>query len=473
MEVLSRLSNRGHTIILSIHQPRIEVFNMFSQLVVLSKGAVCYQGPPTKALDHFKSLIEDNKLDMTFVLTNPADFILDAISRIYEHEVEIVSTKTAGWSFSRIWLNMSLVNISALSLPGTLSHLLRGTNDETPRPPHEGTKEDRHQENIGPPSIITIVNDRYALSCESGTLDSEVDSTSSLGQSRSRSKQRFFRQVELVNSRWWAVRPLHRKLNMLLVATFVTVLMALLQRRPEQDFISLSLQMKGLLLAFIGLPAIKNISVSFDYYKDRDIFDYDSSNGFYGYFVFFTHRFIYETSMASLEAFVALASGYFVLNCNQDPLIFIGVSSIFVLYYNTVTALYTTVFATRLGRPEARSISFLIQGFIAITCGLWIHPSDTIFFGAISWLQYLNPMYWAFSTVVQLNSSGLGDCLHFDALGACKATVGDLFVQQARLVELKPFVSVLVLFSIWIVIRAIQLGLLVRDAHHLKSSAGN
>ncbi len=50
-----RLSKRGYTIILSIHQPRYDIFQLFDTLHLLSTGETVYHGPAEECLQHFNS----------------------------------------------------------------------------------------------------------------------------------------------------------------------------------------------------------------------------------------------------------------------------------------------------------------------------------------------------------------------------------------------------------------------------------
>jgi len=44
METLQQLAQEGHTIVCSIHQPRGSIYAKFDDLILLSKGAVVYDG---------------------------------------------------------------------------------------------------------------------------------------------------------------------------------------------------------------------------------------------------------------------------------------------------------------------------------------------------------------------------------------------------------------------------------------------
>ncbi|KAJ3158581.1 hypothetical protein HDU86_002807 [Geranomyces michiganensis] len=216
--------------------------------------------------------------------------------------------------------------------------------------------------------------------------------------------------------------------------------------------------------ACIGLPALKNIHISFDYYEDRDIYNFDSQNGTVTALAFFLHRVVYETANATVEGFIAVISAYFILGCNPDPYRIGTAMSLFVAYYNCTTTLFTLVYCTRLGRPEARSVAFFSQAVLAIVSGVWIKKGDAAVYDWIAWAQYLNPTYWALSPLVRANAAHAGECLLENA-GYCQATMGDVVAEEARADRISPREGMLALGVIWLAMRALQVLLLYRDTY--------
>ena len=75
MKVLKKMTERGVTVITTIHQPSSQIFQMFDKLLLLSNGEEVYFGKANRAIDYFDRL--------GFVLPigwNPADYFLDIIS---------------------------------------------------------------------------------------------------------------------------------------------------------------------------------------------------------------------------------------------------------------------------------------------------------------------------------------------------------------------------------------------------------
>ncbi|XP_071951918.1 broad substrate specificity ATP-binding cassette transporter ABCG2-like isoform X2 [Antedon mediterranea] len=75
MNLLSRLSKKGKTIIFSIHQPRYSIYRLFDTIHLLSLGQTVYHGPSCDVIEHFSSagyVCETHN--------NPPDFFLDVIN---------------------------------------------------------------------------------------------------------------------------------------------------------------------------------------------------------------------------------------------------------------------------------------------------------------------------------------------------------------------------------------------------------
>ena len=67
------VDEKGRTVIISIHQPSQQLFMKFDHVILLNKGVVIYDGPPSKTLEYFKNL--------QFIPSegvNPADFIIES-----------------------------------------------------------------------------------------------------------------------------------------------------------------------------------------------------------------------------------------------------------------------------------------------------------------------------------------------------------------------------------------------------------
>ena len=75
MQTLQHLAHKGRTVVVSIHQPRYDVFALLDDVILLSRGHLIWSGSSSDMLKHFEALNYPCP-----ALTNPADFILDISS---------------------------------------------------------------------------------------------------------------------------------------------------------------------------------------------------------------------------------------------------------------------------------------------------------------------------------------------------------------------------------------------------------
>eukprot|EP00281_Chroomonas_sp_CCMP1168_P034077 CAMPEP_0206242146 /NCGR_PEP_ID=MMETSP0047_2-20121206/16896_1 /ASSEMBLY_ACC=CAM_ASM_000192 /TAXON_ID=195065 /ORGANISM="Chroomonas mesostigmatica_cf, Strain CCMP1168" /LENGTH=227 /DNA_ID=CAMNT_0053667135 /DNA_START=1 /DNA_END=681 /DNA_ORIENTATION=+ len=74
LALLRTLADFGRTIVLSIHQPRFKIFEMFDTVTLLSEGSMAYHGPAQQMTHYFESVGYPRKS-----FNNPADFVLDVL----------------------------------------------------------------------------------------------------------------------------------------------------------------------------------------------------------------------------------------------------------------------------------------------------------------------------------------------------------------------------------------------------------
>uniref|UniRef100_A0A7S3LDG0 ABC transporter domain-containing protein n=1 Tax=Amphora coffeiformis TaxID=265554 RepID=A0A7S3LDG0_9STRA len=77
MDTLKQLANRGHSIAAVIHQPRTTIFQALDHLLLLSKGRVIYDGPPSAARQYLEGCSTVSPLPPE---TGIADWIMDIIT---------------------------------------------------------------------------------------------------------------------------------------------------------------------------------------------------------------------------------------------------------------------------------------------------------------------------------------------------------------------------------------------------------
>ena len=82
LTLLKSLGKNGYTILITIHQPRIEVWELFDEVMILATGRMCYQGPPGAAVAFLSHVVQDTNGGVLERPegSNPADVVIDFLA---------------------------------------------------------------------------------------------------------------------------------------------------------------------------------------------------------------------------------------------------------------------------------------------------------------------------------------------------------------------------------------------------------
>lgn len=91
---LKELSQKGKTIVTSIHQPSSHIFQSFDQFILLADGKTIYQGKPSNALQYFAKLgyhvpEQYNPADYVMDLLNSDNEVKEKLANAYQRNKEI------------------------------------------------------------------------------------------------------------------------------------------------------------------------------------------------------------------------------------------------------------------------------------------------------------------------------------------------------------------------------------------------
>lgn len=98
ISTLKSLANKGRTIVITIHQPRSEIWTLFDHLVLLSRGCPLYSGPADRCLSYFESLGYELP-----PFCNPAEYLIDLAAvdtrspELEETSLDRVERLTKSW----------------------------------------------------------------------------------------------------------------------------------------------------------------------------------------------------------------------------------------------------------------------------------------------------------------------------------------------------------------------------------------
>jgi ABC-type multidrug transport system ATPase subunit/ABC-type multidrug transport system permease subunit len=84
METIGKLAKNGRAVVLTIHQPRSNIFKMFDKLLLLARGRIAYFGPAKDASAYFGAIPTLDPADPLMFKCpsdfNPSDFFIDLIT---------------------------------------------------------------------------------------------------------------------------------------------------------------------------------------------------------------------------------------------------------------------------------------------------------------------------------------------------------------------------------------------------------
>ena len=123
MDVLRGLSNEGRTLIVTIHQPRSDLFAHFGNILLLARGGhPVYAGPAQDMLLYFAAQGHNCPSHV-----NPADFALDLITVDLRHEVREAESRDKVRRLIESWSSdmFALAQTGSIATPAELGSLAR------------------------------------------------------------------------------------------------------------------------------------------------------------------------------------------------------------------------------------------------------------------------------------------------------------------------------------------------------------
>ncbi|KAH7355578.1 ABC transporter-like protein [Pyrenochaeta sp. MPI-SDFR-AT-0127] len=123
MDVLHGLANEGRTLIVTIHQPRSDLFAHFGNILLLARGGFpVYAGPADDMLGHFAAQGYECPRHV-----NPADFALDLITVDLQHETREAASRAKVRKLIESWSSdrFLVARTGSIATPAELGSLAR------------------------------------------------------------------------------------------------------------------------------------------------------------------------------------------------------------------------------------------------------------------------------------------------------------------------------------------------------------
>ena len=68
------MANTGRAIVVTIHQPRSEIFHAFDKILLLSNGQVAFFGSPVKVWEFFRKALVSDQLDVRLIVSQLLEY---------------------------------------------------------------------------------------------------------------------------------------------------------------------------------------------------------------------------------------------------------------------------------------------------------------------------------------------------------------------------------------------------------------
>ncbi|KAF9927373.1 hypothetical protein FBU30_003279 [Linnemannia zychae] len=369
-------ASKTTTVIMTIHQPRSDIFYMFDQTLVVTKGACLYFGPTATAADYFsrRGLVCPPNY-------NIADYLLD----IAMDQELVAKAKSFG--------DDDTEKVNGLST-GHQTHL------------NGGNAISRRGANGNASEITRTSDDRsYETSVRMEEMGSTGSSTASLSESTSQKKQKtvyptsFLTQLRVIMLR--SLQTLIRDKSLLVLHFAVAIVLGIfvggLYFRVPMDLAGFQ-NRAGSLFFMLALLGFSSISALGAFTETRTLFIKERSNGYYPPTPFIISTLLFDLIPLRVIPSIIMGSvSYFMIGLTADVETFFKFLLILVLF-NVSTAMFCLVIAAGVRTTGVASLaSSIVMLFMMLFGGFLINSGQIP--KALTWIQYLSMFKYGFEAL--------------------------------------------------------------------------
>ncbi|KAI5107736.1 ATP-binding cassette sub-family G member 2 isoform X1, partial [Silurus meridionalis] len=383
--LLKRMAKNGHTIIMSIHQPRYSIYQLFDNLTLLVSGKQVYHGPAHDALDYFANI--------GFVCephNNPADFFLDVIN--------------------------------GDSIATTMDRLQKG---------EELDDSDTKQ------SIEERLVEEYRKSIYAQETKAELECILRGKDYSTKPKSRtityncgFFHQLNWVTKRTFRNLTLNPQTSIAQLA--VTIIMALI---VGAIFFGVKDNQSGIQNRFGALffittnQCFSTLSAAELFITERKLFIHEYTSGYYRVSVYFLSKILSDIiTLRTIPAVVFTCIVYFMIGFKLDAAAFFIFMFTVILVAYTATAMTMAISAGQSVVAIANIFMTIIFVFMMIFSGLLVNLESVMAW--LAWLKYLSIPHYGL-TALEINEFvGLTFCGNLSDQLITNNTQGIMYVKH-------------------------------------------
>ncbi|XP_053535852.1 broad substrate specificity ATP-binding cassette transporter ABCG2-like [Ictalurus punctatus] len=373
--LLKRMANNGHTIIMSIHQPRYSIYQLFDNLTLLVSGKQVYHGPAHHALDYFANI--GYKCEAH---NNPADFFLDVIN---------------GDSIAVSMAKLQTAEDIELEEPGSTRQSIEEHLVE------EYKKSSYAQETKAELERI-MRGKEYSTKPKSRTI------TYNCG---------FFHQLN------WVVKRTFRNLILnpqssiaqFAVTTFLAFTVGTVFFGVKYDQSGIQNRF-GALFFIVRNQCFSTLSAAERFNTERKLFIHEYTSGYYSVSVYFLSKILSDIiTLRTILAVVFTCIIYFMIGFKLTPAAFFIFLFTVILVVYTATAMTIAVSVGQSNVAVANILQNLAFVFMMIFTGLLVNLESVMAW--LAWLKYLSILHYGLTALEIVEFVGLKFCGNLSDVG--------------------------------------------------------
>ncbi|KAF9914590.1 hypothetical protein BX616_007976 [Lobosporangium transversale] len=386
VEQLCKLAaSKTTTVILTIHQPRSDIFFMFDQTLVVSKGSALYFGPTATAADYFiqRGLVCPPNY-------NIADYLLDIAM-----DQELVAKAKS--------FNDGSENEKAGLSTGHQTHI--SGNAVSRRAVSNGNSNNNSRNALQHNNASDITRNSYETSVPIEEEGSARSSTASFSEEGARKKQNtvypvsFLAQLQVIMKRNFQTLIRDKSLLVLhlAVAIVLGVFIGGLYYQVPMNLAGFQ-NRAGSLFFMLALLGFSSISALGAFTDTRTLFIKERSNGYYPPLPFVISTLLFDLIPLRIVPSIFMGCiSYFMIGLSPVVETFFKFLLIIVLF-NVATAMFCLVIAAAVRTTGVASLaSSIVMLFMMLFGGFMINSGNIP--AALTWIQYFSMFKYGFEAL--------------------------------------------------------------------------
>ncbi|TMW99192.1 hypothetical protein EJD97_002921 [Solanum chilense] len=402
VSTLDSLSQKGKTIITSVHQPSSRVFQMFHSILVLSEGRCLYFGKGNEAMSYFESVGFSPSFPM-----NPADFLLDLANGVCQFDgVSEKDKPNVKQTLISTYNNVLAPKVKAACLEST---------------------------NIVPKEIMN--KGTYTCASSKGSCISN-----------------WFNQFSILLQRGLKERR-HETFNYLRVFQVIAASLLAGSMWWHSDYRDIQDRLGLLFFISIFWGVFPSFNAVFAFPQERAIFMKERASGMYTLSSYFMARIVGDLPMDLILPTLFLTITYWMAGLKPQLLAFLLTLLVLLSYVIVSQGLGLALGAIIMDAKQASTVITVTMLAFVLTGGFYVHKVPA----CLAWIKYISTTFYSYRLLIDVQ---FGEGKEISDLLGCSRIQGSdrancKFIEQDIIGQIHPSMSLGILLIMFVGYRLI------------------